>query len=246
MKIEGRNSVRELLKTDKTIDKILVANSMRDKESRDLVEEVKRAGVKFQYVDKAVLDKESPNGRHQGFLAYASDYEYHDLDDILKAVEGKDHCLIVILDGVEDPHNLGSVIRVCECGGADGLIIGKHRSASVTDVVMRISEGSANHVRIARETNLNRVVERLKEANIWTYALELGGRNIHEVNLKGRTAIVVGGEDTGVNKLTIKTCDETISIPMYGKINSLNASVSAGVVMYEVSRQRLAAGKKEE
>ena len=238
MKIEGKNSVRELLKTGKTIDKVLVANGMRDAESKMLVSVIKSAGVKVSYADKSVLDKESETRRHQGFIAYVSDYKYAELGDILNAVKDKEDAFIVVLDGVEDPHNLGSVIRVCECGGVDGLIIGKHRSASVTDAVMRISEGSANHLKIARVTNINNALDEIKEEGIWAYALELGGGSIYKTDLKGRIAIVIGGEDTGVNKLTQKKCDAVMSIPMYGKVNSLNASVACGIGVFEALRQR--------
>lgn len=238
MKIEGKNSVRELLKTGKTIDKVLVANGMRDAESKMLVSVIKSAGVKVSFADKSILDKESETRRHQGFIAYVSDYKYVELGDILNAVKDKDDAFIVILDGVEDPHNLGSVIRVCECGGVDGLIIGKHRSASVTDAVMRISEGSANHLKIARVTNINNALDEIKEEGIWAYALELGGGSIYKTDLKGRIAIVIGGEDTGVNKLTQKKCDAVMSIPMYGKVNSLNASVACGIGVFEALRQR--------
>ncbi|MBR2385434.1 MAG: 23S rRNA (guanosine(2251)-2'-O)-methyltransferase RlmB [Clostridia bacterium] len=238
MKIEGRNSVRELLKTGKTIDKILIANGMRGTESEALLRDIKKSGAKFQFADKSVLDKESDTGRHQGYIAFVSDYRYCELEDIINVTKGKEECLIVVLDGVEDPHNLGSIIRVCECAGADGLIIGKHRSASVTDTVMRISEGSANHVRIAKVTNINQAVDTLKENGIWTYALELGGGDIYKSDLKGKTALVVGGEDSGVNKLTLKKCDGVVTIPLCGKVNSLNASVATGIGVFEVIRQR--------
>ncbi len=238
MKIEGRNSVRELLKTRKTVDKILIANGMRGAEAESLLREIKNSKVKFQFADKSVLDKESETGRHQGYIAFVSDYKYAEFDDILESVKEKDECLIVVLDGVEDPHNLGSIIRVCECAGADGLIIGKHRSASVTDTVMRISEGSANHLKIAKVVNINQAVDSLKENGIWTYALELGGGDIYKSDLKGKVSLVVGGEDTGVNKLTVKKCDGIVTIPLSGKVNSLNASVATGIGVFEVVRQR--------
>ncbi|MBR2336452.1 MAG: 23S rRNA (guanosine(2251)-2'-O)-methyltransferase RlmB [Clostridia bacterium] len=238
MKIEGRNSVRELLKTGKTIDKILIANGMRGTESEALLRDIKKSGAKFQFADKAVLDKESDTGRHQGYIAFVSDYKYCELEDIINIIKSKDECLVVVLDGVEDPHNLGSIIRVCECAGADGLIIGKHRSASVTDTVMRISEGSANHVKIAKVTNINQAIDELKQNGIWTYALELGGGDIYKSDLKGKVALVVGGEDSGVNKLTLKKCDGVVTIPLCGKVNSLNASVATGIGVFEVVRQR--------
>lgn len=238
MKIEGRNSVRELLKTKKTVDKILIANGMRGSESESLLKDIKKSGVKFQFADKSVLDKESDTGRHQGYIAYVSDYKYCELNDILDITNQKSDCIIVVLDGIEDPHNLGSIIRVCECAGVDGLVIGKHRSASVTDAVMRISEGSANHVKIARVTNVNQAVDTLKENGVWAYALELGGEDIYKTDLKGKIALVVGGEDTGVNKLTVKKCDGVVTIPLFGKVNSLNASVATGIGVFEIVRQR--------
>jgi len=238
MKIEGRNAVAELIKTEKTIDKILLQNGLRDDVSKTLISEIRDKGVKIEFADKAVLDKESGDGRHQGFIAYVSDYEYLETEELVEDVKDKEDAFIVVLDGIEDPHNLGSVIRVCECGGVDGIIIGKRRSAAVTETVMRISEGSANHIKIARAANINNAVDYLKQNNFWVYGLELGGENIYKTNLKGRLVIVVGGEDTGVNRLTKEKCDGIITIPMYGKVNSLNASVASGVAVFEAVRQR--------
>lgn len=237
MIIEGRNAVSELIKTEKTVDKVLVQNGMRDEVSRSLVKKIIESGIKLSYCDKNVLDKQSQSGKHQGFMAFVSDYEYAELQDIVEDCEGRD-CLILVLDGIEDPHNLGSIIRVAECGGLDGIIIGKHRSAAVTDSVMRISEGGANHVKIARVTNINSAIETLKENNVWVYGLELGGGDIYKTDLRGRTAIVIGGEDTGVNQLTRKKCDGIITIKMHGKVNSLNASVACGIAVFEALRQR--------
>lgn len=237
MIIEGRNAVRELVGSGKTIDRILIQNGLRDADSRKLVTLIREAGVKFAYVDKSVLDKKSVSSRHQGFMAFADDFVYTDLYDMLKKVKGRD-CFFLVLDGIEDPHNLGSIIRVAECGGLDGVIIGKHRSAGVTDAVVRISEGGANHVAIARETNINDAVEKLKKENIWVYGLEPGGDDIYSVDLRGRTALIVGGEDTGINRLTRQKCDGTVSIKMYGKVTSLNASVATGIAVFEALRQR--------
>ncbi len=237
MTVEGKNAVSELIKTQKTIDKVLVQNGMRDAESRNLVSEIRQRGVKIAFADKSVLDKQCKSGRHQGFIAFVSDYEYADLYDMIEKTRDKD-CFFLVLDGIEDPHNLGSIIRVAECGGLDGIIIGKHRSASVTDTVMRISEGGANHVAIAKETNINNAIDALKEAGIWVYGLELGGGDLYKTNLKGRIAIVIGGEDTGINRLTKQKCDGVVTIQMHGKINSLNASVACGVAVFEALRQR--------
>jgi 23S rRNA (guanosine2251-2'-O)-methyltransferase len=238
MKIEGRNAVLELIKTDKTIDKILVMNGMRDNESRALLNQIRSKGCKFQFVEKAILDKETETRKNQGFIAYVSDYEYKEFSDVLNKLKDKEDAFIVVLDGIEDPHNLGSILRVSECAGVDAVIIGKRRSAQVNETVMRISEGSANHIDVCRVTNINVTIDELKKNNFWTYALEIGGDNIYKTNLKGRTVIVVGGEDTGVNRLTKEKCDVVITIPMKGKVNSLNASVACGVAVFEALRQR--------
>jgi 23S rRNA (guanosine2251-2'-O)-methyltransferase len=237
MTVEGKNAVSELIKTQKTIDKVLVQNGLRDGESRKLLNELRESGIKIAFADKSVLDKQCKSGRHQGFIAFVSDFEYADLDDMIEAAADKE-CFFLVLDGIEDPHNLGSIIRVAECAGIDGIIIGKHRAASVTDTVMRISEGGANHVAITKVTNINSAIEKLKENNIWVYGLELGGSDIYKTNLKGRLAIVIGGEDTGINRLTKEKCDGVMSIKMHGKINSLNASVACGVAVFEALRQR--------
>jgi len=238
MKVEGRNAVSELLKTNKTIDKILIMNGMRDNESRTLLNLIREKGCRFQFVEKSIIDKETETRRHQGFIAYVSDYVYADFDDVLVKLQDKENAFIVVLDGVEDPHNLGSILRVSECAGVDAVIIGKRRSAQVNETVMRVSEGSANHIDVARVTNINDTIEKLKKNNYWTYALEIGGNDIYKTDLKGRIVIVVGGEDTGVNRLTKEKCDQIITIPMFGKVNSLNASVACGVAVFEAVRQR--------
>ena len=240
MKITGKNAVAELIKTDKTVDKILVMNGLRDEQSRSLVKQAKARGYKVQFAEKAVLDKEVGSSKHQGFIAYTSDFKYTELEDLLQEISNKEDAFIVVADGIEDPHNLGSIIRVCECAGVDGLVIGKHRSAQVTDNVMRISEGSANHLKISRVVNINNALEKIKDIGLWAYALELGGSDLYKQDLKGKICLVIGGEDSGVNDLTKKKCDGVLTIPLSGKVNSLNASVSAGILMYEVVRQRTA------
>ena len=238
MKIIGKNAVLELIKTDKTVDKILVMNGLRDEQSRTLVKQAKNRGYKVQFAEKAVLDKECGSNKHQGFIAYTSDFVYTEFEELLKVLQDKEDAFVVIADGIEDPHNLGSIIRVCECSGVDGLVIGKHRSAQVTDSVMRISEGSANHIKISRVVNLNVALDKIKDAGVWAYALELGGKDLYGENLRGKICLVIGGEDTGVNKLTKEKCDGVVTIPMKGKVNSLNASVALGVGVFEVVRQR--------
>ncbi len=237
MKTEGRNAVYELLKTDKEIDKVLVQNDLKDEASKRLINVMRSHKVKVQLVDKYVIEKESESKRHQGFIAFTSEYEYADLYDLLEEVKDKDG-FIVVLNEILDPHNLGSIIRVCECAGVDGLVISKDRSASVSDTVMRISAGAANHVKVARVTNINNAIDKLKEEGFWVYAAEVGGESLYKSNLTGKLCLVIGGEDSGVKRLTKEKCDGILSIPMFGKVNSLNASVACGVVVYEAVRQR--------
>ena len=237
MKVEGRNAVYELLKTDKEIDKILVQKDLKDEPSKRLMNIIRSHKIKLQPVDKYVIEKESESKRHQGFIAYVSDYKYFDIEDIIESGREKDG-LVVILNEILDPHNLGSIIRVCECAGADGLIIGKDRSASVSDTVMRISAGALNHVKVAKVTNINNAIDTLKDNGYWVYGAEVGGENIYKANLTGKICLVIGGEDSGVKRLTKTKCDGIVSIPMYGKVNSLNASVACGIAVFEVLRQK--------
>lgn len=237
MKVEGRNAVHELLRTDKEIDKILVRKDLEDQASKRLINIIRSHKIKIQLVDKYVIDKESESGHSQGFIAYTSDYKYFDIEDVLDGAKDKDG-VIVILNEVLDPHNLGSIIRVCECAGVDGLIISKDRSASVSDTVMRISEGAVNHVKIARVVNINNAIDKLKQNGYWVFGAEADGGSVYKTDLKGKICLVIGGEDSGVKRLTKQKCDGIISIPMYGKINSLNASVACGIVVFEAMRQR--------
>ncbi len=238
MKIEGRNAVEELVKSGKAIDKIIVQEGTRDREARELLALIKSSGVKVQFADKSALDRQSVTRRHQGFIAFTEEYEYAETEDILNSCTGDD--IVVVLDGIVDPHNLGSIIRVCECAGVKGIIIGKNRSAGVTENVIRISEGSANHMKIAKVTNINSTIDEFKENGFWAYALEVGGQNLYSTDLTGKALIVVGGEDTGVGRLTKQKCDVTVEIPLSGKVNSLNASVACGVAVFESVRQRRA------
>ena len=244
MKIEGRNAVYELLKTDKEIDKILVQKDLKDDASKRLINVIRSNKIKLQPVDKYVIEKESESKRHQGFIAYVSDYKYFDIEDIIESAKEKENALIVVLNEILDPHNLGSIIRVCECAGADGIIIGKDRSASVSDTVMRISAGALNHVKVAKVTNINTAIDTLKDNGFWVFGAEADGESMYKTDLTGKTCLVIGGEDSGVKRLTKEKCDAIISIPMFGKVNSLNASVACGVAVYEVLRQRINKAQK--
>ena len=231
MRIEGKNAVYELLKSGTTVNKVLI----QKEETGKIVALAKQLGVKIQFVDKKVLDKESITGKHQGYIAEAVDFEYCDLDDLLNKDGDK---LIVVLDEINDPHNLGSIIRVCECAGVDGIVIGKNRQVQVNETVVRCSAGAISHVKIARVTNINTAIETMKNNGVWVYCADMDGQRMYDANLTGNIALVVGGEGNGVSRLTKSLCDGVISIDLRGKVNSLNASVACGIVVYEALRQR--------
>lgn len=237
MKTEGRNAVIELLKTDKNIDKILLEKGAQG--SLGLIfAEARKKNVRVQFVDKRALDKESETRRHQGVIAFTTDYEYYDLDDIIADKKSEKGGFVVLCDGIEDVHNLGSILRVAECAGADGVVVPKSGGASVTESVIRISAGAAEHMKVAKVANLNQAVETLQKNGYWVYALEAGGEDIYAQDFGGNVALVVGGEDSGVKRLTKEKCDKVLSLPLKGKVNSLNASVALGIAAYEVLRSR--------
>ena len=238
MKTEGRNAVMELLKTGKNIDKLLIEKGGQGFLA-NIFAEARKKGVRVQFVDRQVLDKESVTKKHQGVIAFTTDYEYYDLEEIIAEKKSEKGGFVVLCDGIEDVHNLGSILRVAECAGADGVVIPKSGSASVTESVIRISAGAAEHMKVAKVPNLNQAVEALQKNGYWVYALEAGGEDIYQEKFDGNIALVVGGEDSGVKRLTKEKCDKTLSIPLQGKVNSLNASVALGIAAYEVVRNRL-------
>ena len=241
MKTEGRNAVIELLKTGKNVDKILMEKSNGSPQGSlgVIFAEARKRNIRVQFVEKRVLEKDSETGRHQGVIAYTTDYEYFDLDDIIAERKSEKGGFIVLCDGIEDVHNLGSIIRVAECGGVDGVVIPKTGGAPVTESVIRISAGAAEHMKVARVANLNQAIEKLQKNGFWVYALEAGGEDIYAEDFSGNVALIVGGEDSGVKRLTKEKCDKVLSIPLQGKVNSLNASVALGIATYEVVRKRL-------
>lgn len=237
MKVKGRNAVREALVSDTNILKIMASKTAKDKVFNDIINMAGRKKIKVQFVDNRALDNECDN--HQGIIAITSDFQYSTVDDILAVAKerGKDH-FILILDGVEDPHNFGSIIRVAECLGVDGIIISKNRACPVTDTVSKVSAGAIEHMKIAKVTNINTEIERLKKEGVWVYACELGGEDLDTANLTGNIAIVMGSEGKGVSRLTKEICDGVVTMQMYGKVNSLNVSVATGIVLYEAVRKR--------
>jgi len=236
MLIEGKNAVSECLNGNSTIDKIMVFKGTTD---QDLVNKIKASGVQYQFVDKQALDRLSKTKNHQGFIAFVTDYQYFSLDHIInRAYEKGTQPLILILDGIEDPHNLGNIIRTAECMGVDGIIIPKNRSCTVNETVVRVSAGATSHVHISKVVNINTEIEQLKEKGFWIYASEAGGLPVSSTNMSGPVAIVMGGESTGVRHLTRQLADARISIPMFGKINSLNVANATAMILYEIVRQR--------
>lgn len=239
MKIYGRNAVEEAMKAGTTIDRLVVQKGMKDAGANRVINDAKSRGVKIFFRDKEVLDRECEGGgRHQGFIAEVTDFKYCELEDILAYADAKgEPPFIVLLDGVEDPHNLGSVIRVAECAGVHGIVIPRHRAVTVNDTVVKVSSGAAAHMRVAKVTNINDAIAELKTRGVWVYAADMDGDDLYKTDLKGAVAFVIGGEGKGVKRLTREMCDGAISIPMFGQVNSLNASVAAGVVIYEKVRQ---------
>lgn len=237
MIIEGKNQVEAALTGDATIEKIYI---QRDINNPQLLRAIKESRIQYQFVDRSAMDRMSKSNNHQGFIAFATDFKYHSLEAILVDAQNKgSQPLLLILDGIEDPHNLGSIIRTAECMGVDGVIIPKNRSASVNDTVVRVSAGATSHIKICKVTNINQEIEFLKEKSFWVYAVEIGGINIAQTNLAGPVALVMGGENTGVRQLTLKLCDGVVSIPMGGKTNSLNVGSATAIALYEVTRQRV-------
>ncbi|MBO4823289.1 MAG: 23S rRNA (guanosine(2251)-2'-O)-methyltransferase RlmB [Clostridia bacterium] len=236
MLIEGRNSLNQALDGNGTIEKILVAPTMRD---QHLFERIKASGITYQVVDKITLDKISKSKNHQGVVAYVTNYQYFDLKEVIDNAyaQGKQP-LILILDGIEDPHNLGNIIRTAECMGVDGIILPKNRSVTVNDTAMRVSQGAASNVQICKVVNINHEIQHLKDKGFWVYGIELGGMEISKVNLKGPVALVMGSEGNGIHQLTRKLVDGILTIQMHGKVNSLNVGSATAIALYEVNRQR--------
>lgn len=240
MKIEGRNAVSEALKAGSTIDRLLVEKGLKDVGAQKIIDEAKSRGVKIFFRDKQALDRESVTKRHQGFIAEITDYKYSELEEILQEAEKKgEPPFLVILDGVEDPHNLGSILRVAECAGVHGVIIPRHRSVSVNETVIKVSAGASAHIKVAKVTNINDTIDELKQRGIWVYCADMDGGSVYKTDLTGPIALVIGGEGKGVGKRTRANCDGIVSLPMFGQINSLNASVAAAIVIYERIRQNL-------
>ena len=236
--IEGRNAVIEAIKSGKTIDKIFILDGCQDGPILTIKREAKKSDALIKYVSKERLDEISPTGRHQGVIAVTAAYEYADVDDILKNAEDKgEKPFIFLLDGIEDPHNLGAIIRTAHQAGAHGVIIPKNRAVGLTSTVARTSAGALNYIPVAKVTNLSQTIEELTKKNIWFVCADMDGTVMYDIDLKGAIGLVIGNEGEGVSRLVREKCDFRASIPMKGQIDSLNASVAAGILAYEIVRQ---------
>lgn len=238
--VEGRNSVLELLESEKDINKIFITRGDKQGSINKIIGRAKGKGIVLVEVDKSKLDEMSQTGNHQGVIAIVPPFEYCEVEDILDVAKSKnEQPFILILDGIEDPHNLGAIIRTAETAGVHGVIIPKRRAASVNSTVNKVSAGAVEHMKIARVNNINDTIQFLKDSGLWIIGTDGAAENYYyEQDLTGPIALVIGSEGNGMNRLVSENCDILVKIPMHGKITSLNASVSAGIVTYEIVKQR--------
>ncbi len=237
--IEGRNAVIEAIRSGKSIDKILVLDGCQDGPVATIRKEAKKAGIMLKFVSRDRLDQVSETGAHQGVVAYAAAYDYSDMDDIFNLAEERgEPPFVLILDNIEDPHNLGAIVRTANIAGAHGVIIPKNRAVGLTATVAKTSAGALNYTPVVKVTNIARTIDELKDRGMWFVCADMDGSLMYDLDLKGSIGLVIGNEGSGVSKLVREKCDMVASIPMKGQINSLNASVAAGVLAYEIVRQR--------
>ena len=238
--IEGRNAVLEAFRSGKTIDKLFVLDGCQDGPVKIITREARKQDTIINYVAKERLDQLSETGKHQGVIAFAAAYKYAEVEDILELAREKgEPPFLFILDGIEDPHNLGAIIRTANQAGAHGVIIPKRRAVGLTSTVAKTSAGAINYTPVAKVTNISATIEELKEKGLWFVCADMGGELMYRMNLKGPIGLVIGSEGDGVSRLVKEKCDYIASIPMKGDIDSLNASVAAGVLAYEIVRQRM-------
>lgn len=238
MFIEGKNAVRQALEGGSTINKIMIDKNYQSRKD-EIINLAYKNKVRVEFLPKVALDGRCKTGHHQGYIAEVVDYEYCSVEDILAVSKQKGSMpFIVLLDGIEDPHNFGAIIRSCECAGVDGIIIPKNRAVQVNETVIRTSTGAITNMKIAKVTNLKDAIDTLKSNDIWVFAAEADGENIYTKNLNLPLALVIGSEGFGVKKSIISYCDGVLSLPLLGKVNSLNASVACGICVFEALRQR--------
>ncbi|MCM1183268.1 MAG: 23S rRNA (guanosine(2251)-2'-O)-methyltransferase RlmB [Roseburia sp.] len=241
--IEGRNAVTEAFRSGKPIDRLFIQDGLQDGPIQTIKREAKKRDTTIKFVTKERLDQMSDTGKHQGVIAYAAAYAYAEVEDILARARQKgEPPFLFLLDNIEDPHNLGAIIRTANLAGAHGVIIPKNRAAGLTAAVARASAGALNYTPVAKVTNLARAIEELKKEGLWFVCADMDGTTMYDLDLKGAIGLVIGNEGEGVSRLVREKCDYVASIPMKGDIDSLNASVAAGVLAYEVVRQQRGAG----
>ncbi|UYJ40812.1 MAG: 23S rRNA (guanosine(2251)-2'-O)-methyltransferase RlmB [Lachnospiraceae bacterium] len=239
--IEGRNAVLEAFRAGKTIDKLFVLDGCQDGPVRTILREAKKTDCIVNFVKKERLDQMSETGKHQGVIAYAAAYEYGTVEEMLeRAKEKNEQPFLILLDNIEDPHNLGSIIRTANQVGAHGVIIPKRRAVGLTATVAKASAGAINYTPVAKVTNLVKTMDELKKQGMWFVCGDMGGDSMYSLDLTGPMGVVIGNEGEGVSRLVKKNCDFVATIPMFGDIDSLNASVAMGVLSYEIVRQRMA------
>lgn len=237
--IEGRNAVTEAFRSGRTVDKLYVLDGCQDGPVLTIKREAAKQGTPIKYVTRERLDQLSGTGKHQGVVAVAAAYEYASVEEILKAAqERQEPPFVILLDNIEDPHNLGAIIRTANLAGAHGVIIPKNRAVGLTATVAKTSAGALNYTPVAKVTNLAKTIEELKKEGLWFVCADMGGTTMYDLNLKGPIGLVIGSEGEGVGRLVKEKCDMTAAVPMKGNIDSLNASVAAGVLAYEIVRQR--------
>ena len=238
--LEGRNAVIEAFRAGKTIDKLFVLEHCQEGSMNTIIREAKKKDTIINYVKKERLDQMSETGKHQVVIAYVAAYDYATVDDILERAREKDEQpFIIVLDNIEDPHNLGAIIRTANLAGAHGVIISKHRAAGLTATVAKASAGAINYTPVAKVTNIAKTIEKLKDQGLWFVCADMGGTRMYDLDLKGPIGLVIGNEGEGVSRLVKEKCDFIASVPMFGDIDSLNASVATGVLAYEIVRQRM-------
>lgn len=238
--VEGRNPVLEVLDSGRAINKLMIADGHREGSVKKIIGKAKEKGVVISYVDRHKLDQISESDNHQGVIAFVAAYDYKPLEELLKEIKEKEETpFLIILDEISDPHNLGSIIRTADAVGAHGIIIPKRRSVGLTPVVAKTSAGAIEYVPVCRVTNIARTIDDLKEANIWVAGADMSGKQTHfQGDFKGGIALVMGSEGKGISRLVKEKCDFLVNIPMEGNVSSLNASVAASVIMYEIYKQR--------
>lgn len=235
MQIEGKNQVWQALNGGLTINKVMVDVNY-SKRKDDIVSFARKKHIRVDFVPKQALDRKSTTSHHQGYIADAVEFEYTPLEELISSAS--EQPFFVLLDGIEDPHNFGAIIRSCECAGVDGIIIPKNRACQVNDTVVRTSTGAISNMKIAQVVNLKEAIDALKENGVFVFAAETGGEDIYSKNLNIPIAVVIGSEGDGVKKTIKERCDGVLTLPLKGKVNSLNASVACGIVIFEILRQR--------